>query len=106
MRHYWRGVWDGDGWITKGSCGKEWQVGVCGSKPVVEAARVFAMSVCGTTASLFHKPPIWTFKVGGRPRPRNLVQALYGGASVSLDRKRERALELCAPINDGKIVAL
>lgn len=105
MRHYWRGLWDGDGWISHDPIRKEWQVGVCGSQEVMQEALAFARLVCGTTASLTRKNPIWFFKVGGRPRPRELVRALYEGSTISLDRKYESARKLLTYIRQGDVMS-
>jgi len=48
MRHYWRGMVDGDGTIVKHGGRRQWHLGFLGSGAVVEAFRVWAVAVTGS----------------------------------------------------------
>jgi len=109
MRHYWRGMVDGDGTIVKHPGPRnKWHLRFLGSEPVVEAFRVWASAACGSAADKYPKAKIWSWTVGGLAAPQALVRVLYDGSTVCLDRKYELALELmAAPVlrrnRDGSI---
>ncbi len=97
MRHYWRGLVDGDGTIVRHPQARDkWHLRLLGSEACVEAFRVWAVSVCGTAAKKYPKGNIWSFTVGGLASPQALVRGLYDGATVYLDRKHELAFQLMA----------
>ena len=93
MRHYWRGVIDGDG--TIGTYDGEAKLGLCGSKPLVEAFLAWAKDICGTTASPRQGKQgnrrYWLLALGGNQRLPKLLFALYDDAPVALARKKAEA---------------
>lgn len=93
MRHYWRGVIDGDG--TIGTYDGEARLGLCGSQPLVEAFREWAAGICDTTASLRQGKQgnrrYWLLSIGGNRRLPRLLTVLYDDAPVALARKKAEA---------------
>jgi hypothetical protein len=93
MRHYWRGVIDGDG--TLGTYNGEAKVGLCGSRPLVEAFLEWAHGICGTTArarqSKAGNRMHWLANLGGNRRMPTLLAVLYDDAPVALARKKAEA---------------
>lgn len=90
MRHYWRGMVDGDGSLArKGE--NLYTVFLCGSEACVRGFAAWAAELCGTTAKPYTRTGCWYISISGRHQVRKLVQALYGDAAVSLDRKQEIA---------------
>jgi hypothetical protein len=86
-RPYWRGVIDGDGYISKD--GK--QLVLVGDYDVVLAFQKFVLTHCPKVkASIFRDSNIYTFQVTGASA-RKMLEVLYGEATVYLDRKYERA---------------
>ncbi len=97
MRHYWRGLFDGDGSIGRSPGPRDkWRLTLCGTKAVVEAFRDWAAPVCGSAASSRPQANIWKWTAAGLESPQLLARELYGGSSVHLDRKYELALQLMA----------
>ena len=101
MMHYWRGVMDGDGWICKPQKKYEdWQVGICGTYRIVDGFRIFAETVCGTSARPYrHKCKgkyinLWSIKIGGFSMPKKLLAAIYHNSNIHLDRKKILASQL------------
>lgn len=93
VRHYWRGVVDGDGTVTPfGTCAG---VRLCGSLPMMQGFCCFAASHTGTMATPRPSGKIWAVGVIGS-RGRRLAGLLYDGAAVALSRKREAAGQLVA----------
>ena len=93
MRHYWRGVIDGDG--TIGTYDGEAKLGLCGSRALVEAFLEWAKGICGTTASPRQGKQgnrrYWLLALGGNRRLPQLLAALYDDAPVALARKKAEA---------------
>lgn len=86
-RHYWRGVIDGDGHISKD--GKS--LTLVGDYEVVVGFQTFVLTHCPRVkASIFRDLNIYTFKVTGTSACK-MLEILYGGATVYLERKYERA---------------
>lgn len=97
MRHYWHGVWVGDGHITQS--GKYWNVGLCGNESVVNAFADFARKHTSTKASVCcdtkgRTNPLWRFSVGGLKAPKELMQLMLKDAPVVLERKYQKALAM------------
>ena len=98
MPHYWRGLFDGDGCISRETARNKWALTLCGSLPCVEAFAGWARDASGACSTPYSHSNIWYWKVSGLARPQALARALYANAdrSVVLDRKLARALELLA----------
>ena len=90
MRHYWRGMVDGDGSLARKGDGV-FTIFLCGSEPCVRGFARWAAQVCGTTAKPYARSGCWYVGVSGRHQVPKLLSALYKDAEVSLDRKQEIA---------------
>lgn len=90
MPHYWRGLIDGDGSLARKGPGL-WTVFLCGSEACVRGFAAWAAEICGTKAVPYFNTGCWYVSISGRFQVPKLVRALYGDATVSLDRKQERA---------------
>lgn len=84
MRHYWRGLVDGDGTLCVERAPR---VALVGSSAVVEAFCEWGRSVSGSAASVRPKGKIWQVEFG-YAHAKSLASALYEGASVFLPRKK------------------
>ena len=94
LSHYWRGVFDGDGWITrKGSRlfgARQWIVGLVGNREVVSGFETFMQQCLGWKARVEpDKPGSRIFKVryNGVALPQAVLRVLYANATVFLERK-------------------
>jgi helix-turn-helix protein len=86
-RHYWRGVIDGDGNFARGGD----LLKLVGDYDVVLAFQGFVFAYCPkVTANIRKRENIFTFTIR-RQATRRILQTLYEGATVSLDRKYRRA---------------
>jgi transposase-like protein len=90
MRHYWLGLFDGDGSIARKGEGL-WTMFLCGSEACVRGFTVWAHGICGTSATPYFNTGCWYVSISGRHQVAKLTRAMYGDATVSLDRKQERA---------------
>lgn len=101
MRHYWRGMFDGDGSLVKVASAKrsslnKWALMLCGSEACVQAFQAWAAPVCGSAAKVVRTGNICRWTAGGLASPQALARELYDGSTVYLDRKHELALQLMA----------
>jgi len=90
MRHYWRGMVDGDGSVP----GKGFNVTLAGSYEVVSAFVEWARRMSGTGINPTRdkrSPNHWRAIMGGRTAVLSLLSVLYDDAPVSLDRKKALA---------------
>lgn len=90
MRHYWRGMVDGDGSVP----GKAYSVTLVGSYDVTAAFAEWANGVCGSAVNPSRdrrSPDHWRVCIGGGRQVPVLVRALYGDSAVALDRKQALA---------------
>lgn len=94
MRHYWRGLVDGDGTIVKNKCNGLWKVSLAGNEFVIERFREFVAIHCGSKATPKKYQGVLRFDVCGRLMPQTVLRLLYENSTVSLDRKMELAQEL------------
>lgn len=97
MRHYWRGMVDGDGTLVRHPGERDkWHIRFLGTKSSVEAFRQWASPICGSTAKSYPKGNIWQWTVGGLAAPQAVARELYSDATVFLDRKSALAHQLMA----------
>jgi predicted DNA-binding protein YlxM (UPF0122 family) len=104
LRHFWRGYFDGDGslYITKNKTakyGKSWGFNLLGSHTLLASFRDWMWS----QRLLVKKPTLhrtrpnsktFEIKMQSKSDVYNVTQAMYEGATVYLDRKMEKYLEL------------
>ena len=96
MRHYWRGMVDGDGGISRFSVRRsspknQWSICLTGSRACVEAFARWASGICGSRAQVRvngKSKDCWIWIVGGNRMVPPVVRELYGDCAVSLDRKQ------------------
>ena len=98
MRHYWRGLFDGDGCISRETARNKWMLAFCGSEACVRAFANWARGICEATSQPSPRCNIWYWKVAGLAAPQALAREMYGDALVYLDRKHERATDLLAQV--------
>lgn len=99
LRHFWRGVMDGDGFIS--TAGGTLTVGVTGNRETCDGFAEWARSLISTHANVKANHSIWTFAVGGSHLPSELLALLYEGATVALDRKATMASEAILHARSG-----
>jgi hypothetical protein len=86
-RHYWRGVLDGDGHFSEDGS----SLTLVGDYDVVFNFRDFVLSFClDVQAKIHRRGSIYAFNIRREATP-SVLRVLYGGATVFLDRKYERA---------------
>jgi hypothetical protein len=99
MRHYWRGMVDGDGGMSSSRGRREesprqWRIYLTGSQACVEAFGRWAGDICGSRAQSRlngHSAQCWQWITGGNRMTQMLVRELYDDCTVSLDRKQALA---------------
>lgn len=91
-RDFWRGTVDGDGWL--GASGGLPFVGLCGQRHVLDCYRQFLAERRLPVAAVEPaQSGIWRAHLWDRGAA-SIIDALYSGAAVALDRKRERAARI------------
>lgn len=91
-RHFWRGMVDGDGWISERQDGST-VLGLCGTPDIVCGFKRFIESRVWYVSEipdvkLYQKTPhFWEIKYGGL-YVRNLLNTLYFACCINLERKR------------------
>src|SRR5438876_11052056 len=87
-RHYWRGVLDGDGSISRNG---QVKLTLVGDDELVLGFEAFVLAHCPRVkASIFRKLNRSTFRITDAAAIR-MLEVLYGEAHVYLDRNYERA---------------
>lgn len=97
-RDFWRGVVDGDGSV--GFSGGRPVLQLAGSRPLMEQFLSYVQTVAETKAQVRPSGPIWAIGVTGKAAVQ-VIQALYEGSRVSLDRKRVKAEGILGLPNDN-----
>lgn len=92
--HYWRGVFDGDGHISRN--GNSWTVGLCGNSFMVQGFAAFIRQFCRTTVRPILSGAVWRVAYSGTLLPQTIVRLLYHNATIWLDRKKKLADQLLA----------
>lgn len=95
MPHFWRGLFDGDGSLARKGPGL-YTAFLCGSEACVRGFLAWAHEICGTNAEPYFKTGCWYVSISGRYQVPKLVRAMYADATVSLNRKQERANAILA----------
>ena len=92
LRHYWRGVFDGDGSICQDGGDNRWVINLTGNSFMVSGFDSFVKSYVKTKAKPRKRKGRKTTEVnyGGNALPKNIASLLYEGATVYLDRKHRR----------------
>jgi hypothetical protein len=108
-RHFWRGVVDGDGWITAGSNGKTkrfYTVGLCGNYEIATGFQSFVHAHINRFVPLvekhLRKNTFYQVAYTGTHAAKEVCQLLSYETGISLDRKHEKALEIIAYEPDSK----
>lgn len=87
LRHYYRGVFDGDGAIYHDKR-DIWLAKLVGSKWMCQGFADFIGRRLGFRAAVQAHSGIFKVSFGGVVPPREVARLLYDGAAISLDRKR------------------
>jgi hypothetical protein len=95
MPHYWRGMFDGDGWLYQRATRPSWSAGLVGSSACVRAFSEWARPITGAAFTpSAAKGGTWKVGVEGLEKVQALAHALYANAEVALERKARAADEL------------
>lgn len=103
IRHYWRGVIDGDGcltrtWYNTHSC---WTVYLCGNQYIVGGFRDWLFNLGFKYRDIRPDRNIFRLAYKGKKLPYDIGSVLYEGATVYLDRKYHLFQLLKAEYNGG-----
>lgn len=111
MPHYWRGVIDGDGWVSTSANGRTkrfYTVGLCGNHEIVNGFRSYVNEKLGYDNALVVKK----LKSGnlfgqvaytGTYRAKNTCQILgYNSGHIALPRKNESAIQIMSFLSSEK----
>lgn len=88
---FWRGVLDGDGWLTKN------EMGICGSEKTCVGFMNYVKNLIDTKETVRINGKNSTnkkFKIGGSKNIKLIANSLYGDALIYLDRKYNTYLSL------------
>lgn len=108
-RHYWRGVVDGDGWITTGSNGatkRFYTVGLCGNLHIATGFQAFVHKHTGRFVPLVEKKlrknTFYQVAYTGTHAAKEVCHLLDYENGISLDRKHTSALKILAYESSSK----
>lgn len=93
MRHYWRGLVDGDGFVHRGK-NRSWLIGLCGSKWCVNGFERFVRQHTGWKFSVRPAGKIFTITYGGTKCAQDVAKLLYAESTIHIERKNVLAQEL------------
>ena len=92
MRHYFRGLVDGDGWVVRQK--RQCIVGLCGTRAVCESFAAFVGCAIDWKLRVMPFKSIFVAKVGGVGLPQAAAKLLYDGANIYLQRKWDKAQKI------------
>lgn len=84
---YWRGVFDGDGYVTKS--GRGWCVGLVGNEFIVDGFRSFVEAQTGTAMARKLHSRIFICRTGGIDPPKTVASLLLQHRGYCLKRKSD-----------------
>ena len=101
LRHYWRGVVDGDGCLrifkSHRSTGKlQARVALAGSFWIVDGFREFVLGFTNSRTKPYKNENIFQIDYCGLGLPQNIVSVLYSNVRIALDRKDDLAKQILA----------
>lgn len=93
MRHYWRGIIDGDGSVSDGTtkANGTYDMTCNGSKSICEAFQRFAFDNTGSRGCVVPNSSIYCTRFAGRFATRKVVSLLYSNCCIALERKMRSA---------------
>lgn len=93
--HFWRGMVDGDGYLSIANSGFQPQplIGLVGSKPSMEQFSAFVRKHTAAIATVRPLNSIWTVSTKGR-YAWELIRILYGNGRTALPRKQAIATQI------------
>ncbi len=98
LHHYWRGVFDGDGFITLTRSRKVgsiiWLTGLVGNKEMVTGFESFMQRFVKAEAIIKPHHRIFMIRYGGVALPQTILRVLYQDATIFLTRKHARMNEV------------
>lgn len=92
-RHFWRGMIDGDGFVTRSPASSEKSLPVIGLVGSLDSCNMFMEFVkkrTRTKAGVSRMGKIWCFRIKGSPAV-DIARVLYADQSISLERKSSKA---------------
>lgn len=97
VRHYWRGVFDGDGCLSRANARTvRINLALVGSRAMVQGFADFLRDQRAADVSTRPKSRVFTCAVFERGAVRRACRLLYDGATVALERKLALAVEAIA----------
>ncbi len=94
IRHYWRGIIDGDGCIYYNKNNKSWRIGLTGNTYIVEAFCHWVQDFVKTKAHPTYYTNYCFIQYGGNKIIKSIAKLLYQNSNVFLDRKKRLAEEI------------
>ena len=92
VRHYFRGLFDGDGCITACRAGRNltpcWRLELTSDRALCEAFAKYVRQQTGSKGCVYFQCKVWRCKVSGQEFPKHLAAWLYQDATVYLPRKQ------------------
>jgi len=89
-RHFWRGVVDGDGWLSRPDA--NFVIGLCGSRCILGQFTAFCGGLLeGHNPTVAPSKTIFRTSIYGR-QAQIIIRELYHGCAIALDRKMEMAV--------------
>lgn len=87
-RHFWRGLIDGDGWISWHKHRNTPIIGLCGSEDVCRAFQAYLLSLANfqSATKVRNKGSVHQYELGAK-LARTAMRHLYNDCSIALDRK-------------------
>lgn len=96
MCHYWRGVFDGDGWISFKKNINGGEVGLVGNEYMAQGFANFLEAATGRPFGVYPNRSAWRCQVGGVTKPQAAMRILYDNSTVYLPRKKVAVERLLA----------
>lgn len=94
---YWRGVWDGDGWLFRNGAGwgrasnrGNWRFGLCGTEAVVQGFAAYVAQVTGRTEPVCKdsRKSLWFVNYYGLALLKSFLPHFWPDATIYIDRKK------------------
>jgi hypothetical protein len=98
QRHYWRGVVDGDGFVTssriRGAGALRYTIGMVGSLGMSSSFHEFISNHVSTKAEVRPHRRIFSVRYSGMSLVQDIAKLLYGESAIFLERKKNKVDEL------------